>query len=59
MGIYNEKCGRKPVLSDHQRRLAVNLVPQGQNKADIARILKVSPETVCKVLRDPKGHGEE
>lgn len=56
-GVYAEKCGRKPSLSEEQQELVKQLVAQGRNKADIARMLKVSRETVYKVLRDPKNSG--
>lgn len=55
-GVYQEKCGRKPSLTQEQRDLVHQLVTQGRNKADIARLLKVSRETVYKVLREPKGN---
>lgn len=53
-GIYKNKCGRRPMLSDQQRELVRQLIDAGRSKADVALLLKVSRETIYKVLREPK-----
>ena len=58
-GIYTEKCGRKPMLTNEQRELVRQLVDSGRSKTDVAMLLKVSRETIYKVLREDKQNGGE
>lgn len=43
------RLGRKPKLNAHQRRAVMDMRAEGQNNAEIARILGVSRSTVSRI----------
>ena len=49
-GIYKERCGRKPKLTEEQILEVKQRLAAGGNKSDIARAFGVSRQTVYNLV---------
>jgi DNA invertase Pin-like site-specific DNA recombinase len=49
-GIYKERCGRKPKLSEEQIKEVKRRVADGEKRADVAVAFKVSRQTVYNLV---------
>lgn len=49
-GIYKERCGRKPKLSEEQMNEVKDRLAAGETKADVARAFGVSRQTVYNLM---------
>jgi DNA invertase Pin-like site-specific DNA recombinase len=58
-GVYKERCGRKPKLTEEQIEEVKRSVNAGENRTEIAKSLGVSRQTVYNLVPSRTGNRAE
>ena len=58
-GVYKDRCGRKPKLSEEQIQEVIRRVNAGENRTSIAESMKVSRQTIYNVAPSRTGNSAE
>ena len=54
-GVYKDRCGRKPKLSEEQIQEVIRRVNAGENRTEIAKDLRVSRQTIYNLVPSRTG----